>query len=176
MVTTVTTDVPAVLQAKRRFERPRAGKPKLMAALTSLERLPALRHAQLRLLALLDDAETRPAEIVLAIESDAALAIAVLRAAAQVQPDGRSHATDVQAAVETLGPDDLRAAVTELPVYDFFGRSSALATAAEKLRGHGLAVQRATIAICGLRNVEATSALTVGALLHDVGKIALSYA
>src|ERR1700742_2692814 len=167
----------AIQEPSVAFEGPaRLTKQQLIDAFAAGERLPALRHSHSRVMGLLDDHTARPGEIALAIESDAALAVATLAAHAAAQPGGRAVTADVQSAVDQLPRPVLKTAIRDVAVYDFFDRSSRLTTAAARLRGHGLAVQRTAHAICALREKPASGALTVAALVHDIGKVALSYA
>src|SRR5437660_2317581 len=126
---------PSAHGAPWRIERPAgAGGHRLVAALEDVEQLPALRDAKAQLVQMLAGEDPPLAEVVLLIETDPALTLAVLREA---------RASDLPAAVRTLGWPRLRALVEALPTFDFFDRSRLLSREAARLRVHGIAVQRA---------------------------------
>ncbi len=152
------------------------GKQQLLAAFAAAERLPALRHTRDRVLALVEDPSATLRDIARAVEMDGVISLVVLREAAAISPSGRSTSTDVVHAIDSLPRGILIKVLREMPVYDFFERSDALAAAAGRLRGHGLAVQRAALDICNMTDRPASSAVMVAALVHDIGKIVLTYA
>src|SRR5436190_17671356 len=104
-IATPTPVIPAKGSRPRRFERP-GGTPgqRLVTAFAAIENLPALAHTRDRLLRLLDDPHASSQEIVLTIESDLALTIAVLRAG---EPETSARRANVPDCVEHVG-DGLR--------------------------------------------------------------------
>ena len=140
---------------------------RLLHAFAALERLPALAHTRTRLLALFADENAKPEDIVAAIESDAAITIAVLRA---------GEASNVAGALARLSERDLLALVGDLPVFDFFDRSSLLAAWAGRVRVHAAATQLAAQRISQELDQPMTGSLSTAALLHDVGKVVLAHA
>jgi putative nucleotidyltransferase with HDIG domain len=162
---------PALALVEPRSPAP-APRHRLLSAFGALDQLPALEHSRRTLLDLIDADRPSPGDIAATIESDAALAIAVLRAAGRAG----ERARNVPAAVHALPPHTLRAAVEDVPVFDFFDRSSLLAAEAGRLRVHALATQQAAQRICEARRSGVSGLIAVAALLHDVGKTVLAHA
>jgi putative nucleotidyltransferase with HDIG domain len=121
---------------------------------------------------LLDDPGASQREIVLTVESDVSLALEVLR---RGNPRGAVQRADVVDCLERIG-DDLRHLVERMPTFDFFDRASALTADLGRLRLHSLATQDAMQRICDELERPVTGPASVAALLHDLGKIALSQA
>jgi putative nucleotidyltransferase with HDIG domain len=162
---------PAVAPSPRRFERSaQAPSHKLVAALERLEDLPALAHTRDRLLRLLDDPRASRQDIVLTVESDVSLAIEVLRLG---DAGGTAPRANVVDCLERIG-EDLRHLVARMPTFDFFDRGSTLTSELGRLRLHSLATQDALQRICNELERPVTGQASVAALLHDVGKVALS--
>jgi putative nucleotidyltransferase with HDIG domain len=160
----------------RRFQRRGATSGhRLVAAINALEQLPALAHSHARLLELL--AEERPSveEIVLTIESDIGLVTAVLRAGERAARRGQAPGVNVPECVRLLG-GELERVVRRLPVFDFFDRSSVVAAEAGRLRIHALATQHAAERVGHELRLPASPLVSLAALFHDIGKIALSLA
>jgi putative nucleotidyltransferase with HDIG domain len=121
---------------------------------------------------LLGDEGTPEHELAAAIESDAALTLAVLRAAVRTSKPVAS----IPRAVDALSSDELSAAIAPLRVFDFFERWRPQGQDAEGFRVHALATQRAADAIRRALEAEGRDELMVAALLHDVGKLVLAEA
>jgi len=177
MHTTITPRpvLPESRPSARRFERAgsaSAHAKRLVAAFEALENLPALGHTRDRLLSLLDDPHASSQETVLTIESDVALAIAVLRAG---DPEGTERRANVADCVERIGAG-LRHLVERMPTYDFFERSNALTVELGRLRLHALATQAAVQRICNELQRPVSAQAAVAALLHDIGKLVLDQA
>jgi putative nucleotidyltransferase with HDIG domain len=149
----------------------------LISAFEALLDLPALLESRLRVLAALAADPADPQSVVAAIESDVALALAVLRAANRRGPDGDVVAT-VPAAVEALGLAALHVLVERVPTVDVFDRSGSRGREAEAYRRHAAATQSAVRRICAALPVSVeqpdVELLCTAALLHDVGKLALA--
>jgi putative nucleotidyltransferase with HDIG domain len=158
---------PAARGAPWRSERPAGGGHRLVAALEDVEQLPALRDAKAQLVDMLAGEDPPLAEVVLLIETDPALTLAVLREA---------RVPELPAAVRKLGWPRLQALVEALPTFDFFDRSRLLAREAARLRVHGIAVQRVVQQIRDELELGVSNPLVVAALLHDIGKVVLASA
>ena len=145
----------------------------LAGAFERLERLPALAEPRDRLLRLLREEPLAVGEIVATIESDLALVIAVLRAANLVAPRPGRGVASVPEAIRGLELRGLEILVSRIPAVDFFQRSPAWRTPAERFRLHALAVQAAAGRLADELGHEDADELAVAALLHDVGKLVL---
>jgi putative nucleotidyltransferase with HDIG domain len=151
--------------------RPGGDRHALAAALTRLERLPALAESSERLKAILVHDRPPNGEAIAAIESDIGLSVAVLRTANEARTGRTAPIASVPQAVEALGRSGLEVLVAQLPVVDFFSHS-----APERFRAHALAVQRAAERLAELVGYPQRDELAVAALLHDVGKLVLATA
>ena len=161
-----------------RFARKTAtptGEPRqaLTAAFERLEHLPALAEPRDRLLALLREERPPLSEIIATIESDLALVIAVLRAANLVAPKPGPGVASVPEAIDRLELRGLEILVSRIPAVDFFQRTPASRTPAERFRLHAVAVQAAAHRLADELGHENADELAVAALLHDVGKLVL---
>jgi DNA-binding CsgD family transcriptional regulator/HD-like signal output (HDOD) protein len=113
-----------------------------------------------------------PGELVAAVESDAALVLAVMRAA----NEGRfipERLDSAQAAIEAIGPARVRALTLAAPEFDFFQRGGGWEQAPQRFRLHGLATQRAADRIAAALFHPHRDRLALSSLLHDVGKLVL---
>src|SRR5687768_7824390 len=81
---------------------------RLTAAFEALEAFPALAESRNRILRLFSQDQPSTAEIVAAVESDVALAVAVLRLANQAEGKTRGRVESVVKAVEVLTPEAVR--------------------------------------------------------------------
>ncbi len=149
---------------------------RLTAAFEALEAYPALAESRNRVLELFGHEQVSTAEIVAAVESDVALAIAVLRLANRVEGRNRGRVDSVVAAVEILSPAAVRALASRTRTFDFFERSSVWEAAPERFRLHAVATQRAAERLASELGVECRNRLMVSALLHDIGKLVLLHA
>ncbi|TML25062.1 MAG: HDOD domain-containing protein [Actinobacteria bacterium] len=149
---------------------------RLTAAFEALEAFPALAESRNRVLRLFTQERTSPAEIVAAVESDVALAIAVIRLANQADGKTKGKVESVVRAVEVLSPEAVHALAARARTFDFFERSGVWDVAPEQFRLHGLATQRAADRLATELNYAQRDRLMVTALLHDVGKLVLLHA
>lgn len=146
---------------------------RLAEAFEIVSRMPVLAESRRRLLAACDGARSSPGDVAEAVESDAALTIAVMRAA--TNGGGKvSDAGGVRQAVEGLGPAALRAIGASLETYDPLEAPTAWADRQERFRRHGVAARHAADRIAELARLTARDELAVAALLHDVGRRVLS--
>jgi DNA-binding CsgD family transcriptional regulator/HD-like signal output (HDOD) protein len=107
-----------------------------------------------------------------AVEADAGLAIAVMRAANNGQgPSGRT--AGVRQAIESLRPDGVRELASRLETYDVLEQPGTWSESHERFRRHGVAVRNAAERIGELTRLPQRDELAIAALLHDVGKLVL---
>jgi putative nucleotidyltransferase with HDIG domain len=150
---------------------------RLTAAFEALEAFPALAESRNRLLRLLREERTSGGDIVAAIESDVALAIAVMRIANRTQQPGKKgKVTSVPKAVEIITPPGVEALATRTAVFDFFERTPGWDAAPERFRLHALATQRAADRLAKEINYPDRDELLISTLLHDIGKLVLVHA
>src|SRR5205807_818932 len=88
---------------------------RLTAAFEALEAFPALAESRNRVLRLFTQERTSPADIVAAVESDVALAIAVIRLANQADGKTKGKVESVVTAVEVLSPEAVHALAAPAP-------------------------------------------------------------
>ena len=150
-----------------------SGGHRLAAAFDSVSELPALAEARRRLVRACEQGAPSPGEMIAAVESDSALAIAVMRAANNGDgPAGRSSA--VREAVEELAPEGVYAVVSSLDTYDVLEQPGMWSQQHELFRRHAIAVRQAVDRIADVARLEAPEELAVTALLHDVGRLVLA--
>jgi putative nucleotidyltransferase with HDIG domain len=154
-----------------RQPRPSAGR--LARAFERLEALPALSESRERLLSLLADGAGSPDEIVTTIEADAALTVAVLRAANRLPGPRKGRIAGIPEAVQALSPAGLEELVSGISTFEFFQQIPGWA-APEQARLHAVATQQVAARIARELDAEDRDAVLVAALLHDVGKLVLS--
>src|SRR5438128_5882015 len=116
---------------------------RLTAAFEALEAFPALAESRNRVLRLFGQDQVSTADVVAAVESDVALAIAVLRVANRVQGKTKGKVDSVVKSVEVLSPQAVKALASRARTFDFFERSGVWDVAPEHFRLHALATQRA---------------------------------
>src|SRR3989440_1496766 len=143
------------------------------AAFEALEAFPALAGSRTRVLRLFTQAQTSTADVVAAVESDVALAIAVLRVANRVQGKTKGRVDSVVKSVEVLSPQAVKALASRARTFDFFERSGVWDIAPEHFRLHALATQRAADRLASEASYNHRDRLMVTAMLHDIGKLVL---
>ncbi len=150
-----------------------AGGARLAEAFEAVTRLPALAESRRRLLRLTESDTTSAAELAETVESDAAVAIAVMREANN--GDGPSaRIGGIQEAVDTISPAGLRVLAGTLDTYDAL-ESGASPVSYERFRRHALAVRHASDRVAGAAGIGQRDELAVAALLHDIGKLVLAH-
>ncbi len=155
-----------------RERRAGAGGRRLAAAFDRISALPALAEARRRLLGLCERQAPGAGEIADAIESDAALAIAVMRAANNGDgPSGRT--AGVREAIEALQPRGVQALIAPLDTYDVLDHPGAWSDRHERFRRHAVSVRGAAERIGEIARLAQRDELAVAALLHDIGKLVL---
>src|SRR4051794_31447394 len=148
---------------------------RLTAAFEALEAFPALAESRNRLLRVVGEDKFSVGDVVAAVESDVALAIAVLRLANRGSARKGKVAT-VPDAVEQLTPTGVAALATRAPVFDFFERTPTWDVAPERFRLHAVATQRAAEQLAKQIGFGHRDELLCSALLHDIGKLVLQHA
>jgi len=149
---------------------------RLTSAFEALEAFPALAESRNRVLRLFSQDRTSTAEVVAAVESDVALAIAVLRVANQVQGKTKGKVDSVVKSVEVLSAQAVKALASRARTFDFFERSGVWDVAPEHFRLHALATQRAADRLATEVSYNHRDRLMVTAMLHDIGKLVLLHA
>src|SRR5687767_12857086 len=167
--TTATSQEPATKQGARPAG---AGGARLADAFETITQLPALEEARRRLMSLTDAEGTSAGDVAEAVESDAALAIAVMRAANNgAGPPARVGG--VQEAVDALTPGGVRVIASSLETYDPFEAEGSFPAAYERFRRHALATRHAADRVADAARVGQPDELAIAALLHDVGRLVL---
>src|SRR3954451_14738197 len=149
---------------------------RLTAAFEALEAFPALAESRNRILRLFTQDQPSAAEVVSAVESDVALAVAVLRLSNQMDGKSRGKVESVVKGVELLSPEAVHALASRARTFDFFERSGVWDVAPEQFRLHALATQRAADRLASELNYGHRDRLMVTAMLHDIGKLVLIHA
>jgi putative nucleotidyltransferase with HDIG domain len=149
---------------------------RLTAAFDALEGFPALAESRNRVLRLLGEERTSASDMVAAVETDVALAIAVMRLANGLEGKTRGKVDSVVKSVEVLSPEAVQAIVTRTRTFDFFERTGLWDATPERFRLHAVSTQRAAERLAGELSYEHRNRLMVTALLHDVGKLVLIHA
>ncbi len=148
------------------------GGQRLAAAFDVVSAIPALREVTVRLAKATDTAGTPVAELTELVESDAAVAIAVMRAANN-GGGPRGRVSNVPDAIGELSPVGLRALVGGLDTYDLLESQGDWARLPERFRRHAVATRHAAENVSALVDVADRDELAVAALLHDIGQLVL---
>ena len=146
---------------------------RLTSALEALEVFPALSESRDRLLRVVGADQPSISEMVGTVESDPALAIAVLRLANRRSHPRGGKVVSIREGVEILGPAAVEALAARTDVFDFFERSPTWDIAPDRFRLHAISVQRAADRIAREVAHSDRDGVLVAALLHDVGKLVL---
>jgi putative nucleotidyltransferase with HDIG domain len=149
---------------------------RLTLAFEALEAYPALVESRNRLLRIVRDERSSRGDVVAAVESDVALAIAVMRIANTRPSPRRTKIASVTEAVELLSEPGVESLAHRVSVFDFFERTPTWEGAPERFRLHAVAAQRAADRIARETGFPDRDELLVSALLHDIGKLVLTHA
>jgi putative nucleotidyltransferase with HDIG domain len=149
---------------------------RLTAAFEALEAFPVLAESRNRVLRLFTQERPATSEVIAAVESDVALAIATLRLANRVDGRTRGRIDSIVRAVSVLSPQAVQALASRARTFDFFERSGIWESTPERFRLHGVATQRAADRLAAELGYEERDRLMVTSLLHDVGKLVLAHA
>jgi len=149
-----------------------AGGAKLSDAFEAITRLPALAESRRRLIRLAETDGASPAELAETVESDAALTMAVMRAANN--GDGPpARVGGVQEAVDALSPSGVRVLAGAIETYDPFDPGGKFPGGHERFRRHAVAVRHAADRIADAARLGQRDELAVAALFHDIGRLVL---
>jgi putative nucleotidyltransferase with HDIG domain len=143
----------------------------LSATFDALLAFPALAESRTGVLAAIAH-NGADAEIATAIESDAALILAVLRLAREQAP-ARTRVDSIVAAVQTVQRDALQALVQDMPSFDLFERAGVWGSLPGRFRVHALATQTRADMIADEVGYTHRDRLAVTSFLHDIGRLAL---
>jgi putative nucleotidyltransferase with HDIG domain len=171
-VTTENTDPYA---ARERHHNEGHGR-RLTAAFEALEAFPVLAESRNRVMRLFEAGDPPTAEVVTAVESDVALAVAVMRLANQIDGRKRGRVESAVEGVEVLSPQAVHAIASRARTFDFFERTAVWQGIPERFRLHAVATQRAADRVARELEYEFRDRLMVTSLLHDVGKLVLVHA
>jgi putative nucleotidyltransferase with HDIG domain len=149
---------------------------RLTAAFEALEGFPALVESRNRLLRVFESGVVSTSEVVAAVESDVALAIAVMRLANRVKGPLHERVDSVVKGVEVLSPEAVHAIASRARTFDFFEQTAVWQGIPERFRLHGVATQRAAERLAREVGYDAPDRLMVTSLMHDIGKLVLIHA
>ena len=168
-MSSVATNVNSPAQAPGE-RSPGVGGKRLARAFESVTRMPALDESRKRLLSLTEGQGASPSEVAEAVESDAALTIAVMKAANN--GDGPSaRIGGVREAVDALSPDGIRAIAGRVDTYDTFDAAGMRPAAYERFRRHAVATRHAADRVADAARLGQRDELAIAALLHDIGRL-----
>jgi putative nucleotidyltransferase with HDIG domain len=134
--------------------------------------MPVLAESRRRLIDACDGDGSASSDVADAIESDAGLTVAVLRAAGNGDPSAVEGG--VRQAIDALTPAGLLAIAESIETYDPFEAPSAWAERQERFRRHAVSTRHAADRIGELARLPDRDELAVAALLHDVGRHVLA--
>ena len=145
---------------------------RLSAAFEAVNTLPALAETVDRVSKVTAKEGAIVGEIAELVESDTAVAIAVMKAANN-GGGPRGRVSNVPDAVEALTPAGVRAVAVQLDTYEFFQSVGNWDRLPERFRRHALATRHAAERISELGDVAGRDELATAALLHDIGQLVL---
>jgi putative nucleotidyltransferase with HDIG domain len=148
------------------------GGQRLAAAFDAVGRMPALDETVRRVVKAASQENSSVSEITELVESDTAMAIAVMKAANN-GGGPRGRISNVPDAVESLTPAGVRAVASQIATYDLFQSSSSWAALPERFRRHAVSARHAAESLASLAEVPGRDELATAALLHDVGQLVL---
>lgn len=145
---------------------------RLSAAFEALNTFPALSMSVDRLVKLTSSEGASSGDIADAVEADAAIAIAVMRAANNGGSPQGGVPTLIEA-VEALTPAGVRAVAGQLSTYEAFHAVGNWNRVPERFRRHAVATRHAAERVAELGEVPSPEELSTAATLHDVGQLVL---
>lgn len=145
---------------------------RLADAFESATHFPVLSEARERVLRLAETPNAPLDDVVDAIESDAALAAAVMRSAAN--GGAPRPVSAIPQAVEALEPAGLAELARSLETYELFEPGNGWRGLPDRFRGHAGATRAVAERIGELARLPGRDELSLAALLHDVGKLVLA--
>jgi len=166
------TNGAAPKQASRNERSGGRGGRRLANAFETVSSLPVLAESRRRLIQACERESSSPGEVTEAIESDAGLTVAVMRAAGNGAPHVASGG--VRQAVDALTVAGVGEVGASVDVFDPFESPSAWSERHERFRRHAVATRQAADRIAELARLGDRDELAVAALLHDVGRLVLA--
>jgi putative nucleotidyltransferase with HDIG domain len=148
------------------------GGKRLAAAFDAVSRLPALDETVERVVKASSQESSSVTEITELVETDMAVAIAVMRSANN-GGGPRGRIANVPDAVEALTPAGIRAVAGSLQTYKLLQPGTTWASLPERFRRHAVATRHAAENLADLAEVAGRDELATAALLHDVGQLVL---
>ena len=148
------------------------GGQRLSAAFDAVSTLPALVETTERVAKATSHEGASVGEIADLVESDTALAIAVLKAANN-GGGPRARISNIPDAIEALSPAGIRAVAGSLQTYELLGPAGAWSRLPERFRRHAVATRHAAESLATLADVPGRDELATAALLHDIGQLVL---
>lgn len=148
------------------------GGQRLAAAFDVVSSIPALREVTVRLSKATETSSTPVAELTELVESDAAVSIAVMRAANN-GGGPRGRVSNVPDAIDALSPAGLRALVCNLDTYDLLEPQGGWARLPERFRRHAVATRHAAETVSAYIDIADRDELAIASLLHDIGQLVL---
>ncbi len=145
---------------------------RLSAAFEAVDTLPALAETVTRVAKVTAKEGASMDDLCELVESDTAVAIAVMRAANN-GGGPRGRVTNVPDAIEALTPAGVRAVTSQLETYEFFQSVGNWERLPERFRRHAVATRYAAERIADLGDVAGRDELVTAALLHDIGQLVL---
>src|SRR4051794_4813292 len=147
----------------------------LVDAIDRLADSPVLDGTVMGVMAIADDPEPTPADLVDVLEGDPTFAANLLRYANSPALARPTRAKSVRQAVMLVGRTALRRLALEAATYRFFERAPGTGSARGELHVHAIAV--AAVAAAAAEQVGAHGdSPHLGALLHDIGRLVLPIA
>ena len=147
---------------------------RLAEAFASVERAPVLAESRRRLERMLGKPAPSDADIAETVESDVALVVAVVRAAA-AKGDRARPVWGVTDAVKGLTPKGVRAVADEPDTYELLDPPGEWQGRLETLRRHSVATRHAAIRAAQLGGHDNWDELALAAMLHDIGQLVLAH-
>jgi putative nucleotidyltransferase with HDIG domain len=175
-MTTAEADLATRRRSQNRPEpaKHRSAGRRLLEAFEAFEQFPAFASARGQVM----EAQSGfrlGADVTAAVESDVALTIAVLRRA-NSHASRKDQVATVPDALARIGENGLREIVDGSPSFDLFEHAGPWGGAPQSHRLHSVATQRAAGRIASEIGYQRLDELFVAALLHDIGKLVLSFA
>lgn len=150
------------------------GGERLATAFSEVEQLPVLSETRERLHRVIGKPGAGLGEIADVVESDVALAAAVMRAANNGMGPGPGTVSGVSAAIEVLTPRGIRTVANGLESYELLRPVGAWNGFSDRLRRHATATRHAADQIGDLARIPGQEELAVAAVLHDIGRLVLA--
>lgn len=146
---------------------------RLAAAFDAVDSLPALSETITRMVKVTAKPTASVGDIAELVESDTAVAIAVMRAANN-GGGARGRVANVPDAIAALKPAGIRSVVEKLQTYDLLQPGGSWERIPERFRRHAVDTRHAAERIASLGEVPGRDELAAAAMLHDIGQLVLN--